>query len=336
MELRQLKYFVRIVELGSLSRASRDLYIAQPALSSQVANLEDELGVRLLSRSVRGVVPTTAGQKLYHHAQAVLRQVERLTSEVGNESATPGGPVSIGIPTSAANVLAGPLIAATQQRFPDIQLQIVESLSGHLEELVTNGRIEISLLFDDPFMDEDQASSSKKSSTTNFRRIPLLDEELFLLAAPGGHAPTNADISIQDASKLRFVLPGRTNATRKLIDHVFESTGYSLDVMAELDSLSTIQSIVASGLGATILSLSSIVGPRNPSVLSAHSIIDARLRRRLSMCGSDIVALGAAAECIIALLPELIRELVEQDRWPGARLIAAPNDTPSRIDIPLA
>ena len=77
MELRQLKYFVRIVELGSFSQAAKDLYVAQPALSAQINNLESDLGVRLLSRSVRGVTPTEAGQSLYVHAQAVLRQIER-------------------------------------------------------------------------------------------------------------------------------------------------------------------------------------------------------------------------------------------------------------------
>jgi len=333
MELRQLKYFVRIVELGSLSRASRDLYIAQPALSSQIANLEDELGVRLLSRSVRGVEPTVAGQTLYLHAQAVLRQVERLSHEVSTEFAKPGGPVSIGIPTSAANILAGPLIAATQQRFPDIQLQIVESLSGHLEELVANGRLELSLLFD--ASEGDQALSSKKSRAASFKKIPLLEEELFLLTAASKDTHTAATISIQEASRLRFVLPARTNATRRLIDHAFTSAGLTLDVMAELDSLSTIQSIVTSGLGATILSLSSIVGPRDPAILHARSIADVRLRRRLSLCSSDIVALGAAAECVIALLPELIRELVDQQRWPGAEFIETQAAVSSRKDIPL-
>src|SRR5690606_5758821 len=65
MELRQLRYFVRIVELGSLTRAAKDLYIAQPALSAQISKLENELDIKLLTRSVRGVMPTEAGESLY-------------------------------------------------------------------------------------------------------------------------------------------------------------------------------------------------------------------------------------------------------------------------------
>src|SRR5690606_36587690 len=128
MELRQLRYFIRIVELGSVSRAAKDLYIAQPALSAQISKLEDELGVKVLSRSVRGVTMTQAGESLYLHSQAVLRQIERLRHDVVNVGSRPAGPVSIGVPTSAANVLAGPLISAVQDRYPDIQLRIVESL----------------------------------------------------------------------------------------------------------------------------------------------------------------------------------------------------------------
>ena len=78
MDLRQLKYFVQIVESGSLAKASRQLYIAQPALSQQMARLEDEVGKPLLVRSSRGVVPTENGEALYHHAKFMLRPHHRL------------------------------------------------------------------------------------------------------------------------------------------------------------------------------------------------------------------------------------------------------------------
>jgi len=321
VELRQLKYFVRIVELGSISRASRDLYIAQPALSSQIANLEDELGVRLLSRSVRGVTPTSAGESLYLHAQAVLRQVARLRHEVTGHDASPGGPVSLGIPTSAANVLAQPLIAATQERFPDVKLQIVESLSGHLAELVGNGRLEMGLLFDNPTVGQASSASDKRSRDAHSDRIPLLDEELFVLSAPGDAPGKGGTITSLEASRLRFVLPGSKNITRQLVDGAFSAMGLQLDVMAELDSLSTIQSIVSRGLGATILSLSSVSGPDALSALSALSVSDMTLRRRMSLCVSDIVALSAATEGVIALIRELTRTLVLDGRWPGAVLV---------------
>ena len=320
MELRQLRYFVRIVELGSVSRAAKDLFIAQPALSSQLSNLEEELGVRLLSRSVRGVKPTAAGDLLYLHAQAVLRQIDRLRHEVSGQSATAGGPVSIGLPTSAANVLAGPLIGAVQARYPDVKLQIVESLSGHLEELVATGRLEMSLLFVD--VTDTALKGRDKNRLGHLQWTPLLDEELFLLSRPDETSGEHSSISLEQASHLRFVLPGKGNMTRQLIDQAFESAGLKLDVLAELDSLSTIQSVIESGLGATILSRSALLGHQESDRLIARSISGVTLKRRISLCTSDIMALGAAAECVIALLPPLVHQLIDEGQWAGATAIS--------------
>src|SRR3546814_10857548 len=76
LELRQLKYLACIVEAGSLSRASQALHVAQPALSQQINRLEEELGVKLLVRSVRGVTPTEVGAAVYQQAKLVLKQIE--------------------------------------------------------------------------------------------------------------------------------------------------------------------------------------------------------------------------------------------------------------------
>src|SRR3546814_15261198 len=78
MELRQIRNFVKIVDLGSLSRAAEAVHIAQSALSLQIANLEDELGCQLLSRSSRGVVPTDEGMQFYRSARGVLQQIESM------------------------------------------------------------------------------------------------------------------------------------------------------------------------------------------------------------------------------------------------------------------
>ncbi|ACT06371.1 HTH-type transcriptional regulator CatM [Dickeya dianthicola] len=77
MNLRRLKYFVKIVDIGSLTQAAEMLHIAQPALSQQVATLESEMEKQLLVRSRRGVTPTEAGKILYSHAQTILNQCEQ-------------------------------------------------------------------------------------------------------------------------------------------------------------------------------------------------------------------------------------------------------------------
>ena len=96
MDLRQLRYFTQIVESGSLSKASRQLFIAQPALSQQLSKLEGEVGKPLLTRSSRGVAPTENGLALYHHARFMLRQLDQALSIARKESGAVQGMVSVG------------------------------------------------------------------------------------------------------------------------------------------------------------------------------------------------------------------------------------------------
>ncbi|MDR7096230.1 LysR substrate-binding domain-containing protein [Hydrogenophaga laconesensis] len=316
MEIRQLKYFVRIVELGSVSRAAADLFIAQPALSHQMSNLEEELKVKLLSRSVRGVSATEAGEVFYRHARAMLRQMDRMRTDVQHAGDYPQGLVSVGLPSSAATLLAPPLIAEAATRYPDIQLQITESLSGHLEELVVNGRIEMSLLFD-PLATDMGASRRKVSSHLDVR--PLLVEDLFLLSAHGVGA--GDDVSLAQAASCALALPGRSNVTRQIIDAAFQSAGLDMRVIAELDSLATIRAVVASGVGATIGSASI---PGGTAGLRIQRVTEPALQRRLSLCTFDIVPLSSAAHRIVELISEVTARLVSAGQWPGASPVPQP------------
>ena len=108
MELRQLRYFVAIVEHGSLSRAARVLHVAQPALTQQIQQLEAELGAQLLHRSAQGVLATDAGKIFHEHAQAILKQVGDARSAIMQSSAQPAGTVALGIPQSASGAFARP------------------------------------------------------------------------------------------------------------------------------------------------------------------------------------------------------------------------------------
>ncbi|GLC94458.1 LysR family transcriptional regulator [Cupriavidus sp. TA19] len=315
MEFRQLKYFVRIVELGSVSRAAADLYTAQPALSQQIAKLEDELKVKLLARSARGVVATEAGDVFYRHARAMLRQAELMKKDVQHAGEHPQGTVSVGLPTSAATILAPRLLAAAGRQYPDIQLQITESLSGHLQELVVNGRIEMSLLFERV----DGSGAVRESRLgAHLEVTPLLTESLILLSPLQPGKPPPEEIAIAEAARLPLILPGKANITRQIIDEAFEAAGHKPIVLAELDSLATIRAVVASGVGSTILSPSI---PGGTEGLAAQRIAGAALQRRLSLCTFDIMPLSSAARRIMELIRETALALVAEGAWPGAAKI---------------
>src|SRR5260370_35907703 len=139
MELRSLAYFVRIAELGSITRAAAHLHLAQPALTRHVQRLEDELGVPLLTRANRGVKLTEAGQKLLESAARILREVERTGDEIRAQDAHPSGRIIFGITPTLCPVLVPELSADMQRAYPRVELKVVHARMVRLAGLVLDG-----------------------------------------------------------------------------------------------------------------------------------------------------------------------------------------------------
>lgn len=303
MELRQLRYFVRIVDLGSLSKAALDLYVAQPALSKQIAALEAELKVALLVRSPRGVAPTEAGVAFYRQAQSVLRQLARVPDEVRSAAASPTGAVAVGMPFSASNILAPALVAAVRERLPGVRLAITQEGSGQLEGLLSGGRLDLSLLYE----------RARPSAQIDVR--PLLVEQLyFVTRAPA----SRADISLADAARHRFILPGPLNSTRQVAEQAFAKAGLGLELAAEVDVPWTSKAMVAAGLGATILSRSALYPERTEDGLVARRIMRPAVSRALNLCTRRGETPGRAGALVAEILAEVARTLIERGEWRGA------------------
>ena len=149
MELKQIRYFVTIVDYGSLTKAASHLRIAQPVLSLQLSNLEAEYRAQLLVRTPKGVEPTEIGKILYRHGRIMLRQLEEAREEMQSGVRTVTGLVALGLPTTVTVPLAMPLVRAVREQYPGIRMQLFESLSGYLSELLANNRLDYAVLFRD-------------------------------------------------------------------------------------------------------------------------------------------------------------------------------------------
>ena len=125
MNLQQLKTFVRIAELGSLSKASDRMRIAQPALSRQMKLLQEELGVSLFERHRRGMRITQAGEELLMRVSGLTRQLDQAFADVRSLSKTATGQVALGFVPTASYVLAGRLACRVAAEYPGISLRIV-------------------------------------------------------------------------------------------------------------------------------------------------------------------------------------------------------------------
>src|SRR3954451_15768202 len=171
MNFKRLRYFAKVVDVGSLTQAADLLNIAQRALSQQIAILGSEGKHRLLVRTKRGVLPTEAGKTLYGHAQAILRQCEQARMDMQAESRGIAGPVSVGLaPGTAAATLGVPLIRTIRSQHPGIVPYLNENYGTALSELVMSGRMDLAVLY-----------GNRPVHGLSF--TPLIQEELFLVGA---------------------------------------------------------------------------------------------------------------------------------------------------------
>jgi len=303
MELRQLRYFVRIVDLGSLSKAAADLFVAQPALSKQIAALEAELKAALLVRSPRGVTATEAGQAFYRQAQSVLRQLGRIPDEVRSAQDAPAGVIAVGMPFSASNILAPALAAAVAERLPGVRLAITQQGSGELEGLLAGGRLDLSLLYE------------RARPSPQIERRALLSEDLYLVTAGG--APEDAPLA--EVARQRLILPGPRNSTRQVVERAFAKAGLALELAAEIDVPWTSKAMAAAGLGATVLSRSALYPEAAEAGLVARRIVRPTLTRRLELCTSRGETPGRAAALVLEMLEQVAHELIRRGTWRGAQ-----------------
>ena len=219
VETRRLEYFLKIIELGSISRAAAQFKIAQPALSQQLAVLEAEMHAKLVTRSVRGVSPTQAGLALYRHAQVLVRHLEQAQAEVSQLSGAASTPVSIGLPLSTACMMSMPLLEEVRRRHSNIRLQLLEDFSGSLADMMLTNTLDLAVLFEN-------------KQTEGFKMDPLWIEELFLVVP--SQSRVSDPIPIRELARMDLVLPSGKNGSRLVLEAALEQIGIEPRIIAEL------------------------------------------------------------------------------------------------------
>ncbi|HXJ10114.1 MAG TPA: LysR substrate-binding domain-containing protein [Burkholderiales bacterium] len=313
VDLRQLRYFAQIVESGSLSKASRQLFIAQPALSQQLSKLEDEVGKPLLNRSSKGVAPTDNGLALYHHARFMLRQLDQALSIARKETGALQGMVSIGLPATTVSALGLPLVRRIRERYPNILINVVEGMSGHLGQMMRMGQLDLAVLF---------SADVAPDATVE----PLLEEELFVMLPRHSAlvAPRRTSLTIAEAAALPLILPTATHGLRRRIAAEFEQRNLIAQVVAEIDSLSLLMTCVYDGMAATIKPMAAVYLERaRGREWRALAISDAHMSRRNYLYSLPPQRLSAAAGAVAAEMKQTALGLIESGAWTGVEPIAA-------------
>lgn len=305
MNIRRLRYFLKIVDLGSLTGAAEVLHIAQPALSQQLSTLEEEFKQRLVVRSKQGVTPTAAGLVLYRHAQTILRQLEQACSDVSSAGVNLSGPVSIGLaPGTAASALALPLLKAVRASYPGIVLYINENFGTTLSELIMNGRMDMAVLYG-------------FNTIPELEYTPLQNEQMYLVSPAddtrgGDESEPLADIALAEIYDLDLLLPRSYNVVRKLVDAAFMRAQRTPRVVAEIESLATLGAAVLAGVGSTILPGSTASALAASGNVCLRRIVHPVIEASLALCLSSHLPLSAPAQAVKVIVLELVSQWSER------------------------
>ena len=306
MDLKQIRAFVQVAELGSFTRAAAVLRIAQPALSRQVRALEVELRQPLFARNGRGVTLTEAGTRLLAHGRGILQQVERARQDLADPSGAVAGLLSIGLPPSLSRTLTAPLVGAFRTHFPRATLTMVEGLSNYTLEWLEQGRIDCAVVY-----------NATPSAAVDLQ--PVVDEPLFLVSARAagsksrGQRPaplrpaTLADVAAHD-----LVIPSRPHAIRMRLETVLAQAGLKPRVDLEIESVPAMLDLVQGHPLHAVLSRSALLASGHETDFAARPIVRGAGRTPLTatvwIATSAHRPRGPLLDQTVALLAELLRQ----------------------------
>ncbi|ARV19953.1 HTH-type transcriptional regulator GltC [Curvibacter sp. AEP1-3] len=278
MDLKQLEYFVRVAEMGSFTRASISLDVAQPALSRQIRLLEVELRQNLLTRNGRGAVPTEAGKLLLEHGRGILHQVQLTREEMGAARGALAGRVSIGLPPSLSKLITVPLVKAFREALPHAHLTLTEGFSVQMHEGLRLGNLDMAVLYN-------------PGQSTDLEMSTLDEDELSLIShnpsgGKRGKGKTAPAISLKEVSALPLILPSRPNAFRILLEGEMMALGRRPEVLLEVDGLNAILNLVKEGMGHAVLPSYTLSNFDNPETFTVQSIHSPRIMSQLMLVWS--------------------------------------------------
>ena len=300
MELRQLRYFVKIADMGSMTRASQVLHISQPSLSQQMAQLEQEVGKLLFTRIPSGVSVTVEGEAFYRQAQQILRQIDDLPGLINDAQSRVTGTIKLTLVSTQAVQFGLPLLVKLRQRYPRIDVELFDNTSSDALEGVASGRRDLGMLVSE----EDAALLDSE---------PVFKEELFLASHPE-HAPPGESISWLDAWKLPLILPGSSQ-----LGEVFGALAADLDLRADTysdevpgriyaNSMTIFRQAVLAGVAHAVQPWGAIRGDISHGAIKATHI-EPRLSRTVYIS----TARGAPQSQVVQVVRQVLLEVIREE-----------------------
>lgn len=252
-DMRRLRYFMKIAEVGSLTRAAEALRVAQPALSHHMRALEQEFGVQLIVRGSRGIQLTEAGTRLARESANLFEITKLIPDRVRQDDSALEGVVTVALGQSIGSRMVAPMLELARKKLPRIRLDIREHMILHLPSVVRSGAVDFGLSYD-------------TRSGSGLQVTKLIAEDVGVIGTPalarryfGWTTPKK--VTVQDLAHLPLYLTLPSNHLRELIEGACQKAKVRLSVVTDVDSMHFLREIARSGIGFTILPKSNLDSP---------------------------------------------------------------------------
>lgn len=238
--LKGLRAFSTVLRSGSFTRAAGLLHITQPALTVQIRQLEEGLGLRLLDRTPRGAEPTAAGRELARSLDPLLQELDVTIAGLQDLAARRRGVARLAVLPSVASGLLPAAIARLHARHPDLEVRVREAVTGQVYELVRSGQVDIGIATD-------------LEPGPEFLLQPLFEDRIMAMLPPGHAMAALREIPLPALARERLLLLERDSSIRRLVDHAFAQAGHIVSPAQEAVHTGTLVSMARAGLGIVLL-----------------------------------------------------------------------------------
>lgn len=270
MDFYQLSYFKKVAETRSISRASEELLLTQPAVSKQIKALEDELGEKLFDRIGKKVFLTRTGEVLYSYAEKILRLVQEARTAVKDMSAECSGELVIGTSDHISLHRLPDLLKRYISAFPKVDLKLRCHRSETILDMVNNNLVDLGVI-------TLPKAAFKLISKTVW-------EDPMSLVFPKSHPLESFKvIRLRDIAGYGLILPEAGTTTRNTIEAAFSKKKLTPNVAMEVAYIETIKGLVKAGLGISILPDKAVEQEILSGILVKSKIQDATFSRNLGV-----------------------------------------------------
>ena len=238
MTLRHLKIFVSVFQNGSVTKASKELHLAQPSVSLAIRELEEYYGICLFDRIGRTIAPTEGGREFYGYAVHVVGLFDEMEKKIRNWDAI--GVLRVGSSITIGTHILPMLIRRYQQDFPDLKVEAVISKSRNIEQDLLDGRVDIGLIETQP-------------EAPDLLSIPFMKDSLCAIVAPDHPLAQMDTVSLTQLARYPFLMREKGSAGREILDACFSMLQQPVHPAWESASTQAIVRGVAEGLGVAVL-----------------------------------------------------------------------------------